>query len=124
MMSAYITQREKEICQKGILIKNLSALETFLDENGNPLKPIFHVTGFEHPLIPVITNDKPDEFNLFHWGLISLSGRKMKSKQSSCKIKPLMLEEKVCLKNQPFRKRQLQIEECIIMVDGFFRASS
>lgn len=33
-------------------------------------QPYYHVSGFVHPHLPVITNDRPDALQMFEWGLI------------------------------------------------------
>lgn len=32
--------------------------------------PFYHVNGFVHPDLPVVTNDRPDALQLFSWGLV------------------------------------------------------
>ena len=33
-------------------------------------QPYFHVSGFVHPSVPVVTNERPDSIDLFQWGLV------------------------------------------------------
>jgi putative SOS response-associated peptidase YedK len=34
------------------------------------MDPVFYETGFNHPDIPVLTNERPDSLQFFSWGLI------------------------------------------------------
>jgi putative SOS response-associated peptidase YedK len=44
-------------------------LGAVFDEPG-AYHPYFHVTGFVHPNLPFVTNDRPDAIQLLQWGLI------------------------------------------------------
>ncbi len=35
-----------------------------------PELPLFHIAGHSLPLLPIITEDKPNEFQMYQWGLI------------------------------------------------------
>ena len=114
---SYFTQKKKNYAKRQP-DKDMSALETLFDEKGNPIKPIFHVTGFEHPKLPVITNENPDEFNLFEWGLIPFWS---KSEQQAQELhnKTLNAKSESMFEKPAFRKAAAE-RRCIIMVDGFF----
>ena len=114
---SYLTQKKKKYVKRHP-DKSIAALEPYFDENGEPIKTVFHVTGFEHPKIPVITNENPEEFNLFHWGLIP---HWVKNKDQAKEIHNKTINargesifEKPAFKNAALDRR------CIIMVDGFF----
>ncbi len=114
---SYFTQKKKNYAKRHP-DKDLSALENLFDEKGNPIQPIFHVTGFEHPQLPVITNENPDEFNLFEWGLIPFWS---KNEQQADEIhnKTLNARSESMFDKPAFRKAAAE-RRCIIIVDGFF----
>lgn len=98
--------------------KDMGTLEPLFDEKGNPINPIFHITGFEHPKLPVITNEHPDEFNLFQWGLIPTW---VKDQQQADEIHNKTINARgETLFEKPAFKKSASNKRCIIMVDGFF----
>ena len=54
--------------------KDIEDLEEQLKRLGEKIGPYYHVTGFDHPDVPVITNFERKKIQLFNWGLIP-SGR-------------------------------------------------
>ncbi|HET8860008.1 SOS response-associated peptidase [Marivirga sp.] len=112
-----MTQKKKKYTKRHP-DKDLSALEVFFDEKENPINPIFHITGFEHPKLPVITNQNPDEFNLFQWGLIP-SWSKNEQQAHDIHHKTINARGESMFEKPAFRKAAHN-NRCIIMVDGFF----
>lgn len=39
-------------------------------DDGSAYEPFFHVSGFVHPALPIVTNDRPDAIQQFEWGLV------------------------------------------------------
>ncbi len=39
-------------------------------DDASAYQPYFHVSGFVHPDLPFVTNDRPDAIELLRWGLI------------------------------------------------------
>ena len=39
-------------------------------DDGSAYEPFFHVSGFVHPSLPIVTNDRPDAIQQFSWGLV------------------------------------------------------
>lgn len=114
---AYITQKKQKYAKRHP-DKDMSALEKFFDEKGNPVEPIFHISGFEHPKLPVITNENPDEFNLFQWGLIPFWSKNEKQAHE-IHNKTVNARGETMFDKPAFRKAAAE-RRCIIMVDGFF----
>jgi len=114
---SYLTQKKKKYAKRHP-DKDMSALENLFNEKGEPIKPIFHVTGFEHPKLPVITNKNPDEFNLFQWGLIPFWA-KDEQKANEIHNKTINARGESMFEKPAFRKAAAD-RRCIIMVDGFF----
>ncbi|MDP4189390.1 MAG: hypothetical protein Q8905_15175, partial [Bacteroidota bacterium] len=56
-----ITKKSVNALVKGQIIKD-DQLSLFNDQ--------FIVNGFEHPLMPVITDEKPEEVQYFKWGFM------------------------------------------------------
>lgn len=71
------------------------------------------VSGFEHSAIPIITNDKPDEIQLFHWGLIPSWEKTMDHRKSTLNARIETLREKPSFSESLGRK-------CLVLVDGFY----
>ncbi|MGM0580561.1 MAG: SOS response-associated peptidase [Bacteroidota bacterium] len=114
---SYLTQKKKKYAKRHP-DKDLSALESFFDEKGEAVKPIFHITGFEHPKLPVITNENPDEFNLLQWGLIPF-WTKDEQQANEMHNKTINARGESMFEKPAFRKAAAN-RRCIIMVDGFF----
>ena len=114
---AYMTQKKQKYAKRHP-DKDMSALETLFDENGNPVKPIFHITGFEHPKLPIITNESPDEFKLFEWGLIPF-WTKNEQQANEIRNKTINARGESMFEKPAFRKAAAE-RRCIIMVDGFY----
>lgn len=82
------------------------------------VQPGYHVSGFEHPHIPVITGREPESLQLFSWGLIPFF---IKDMQSAARIRNTTLNardhsllEKRSFKNAATKRR------CLVIVDAFF----
>lgn len=113
----YLTQKKKKYAKRHP-DKDLSVLEPFFNEKGDPIKPIFHVKGFDHPALPVITNENPDEFKLFQWGLIP-SWSKDVHQAKEIHNKTINARGESMFEKPSFRKAASE-RRCIIVVDGFF----
>jgi putative SOS response-associated peptidase YedK len=111
------TQKKKKYAQRHP-DKDLAALENLFDEKGNPINPIFHSTGFEHPKLAVITNEKPEEFYLFQWGLIPFWTQD-EQKADQIHNKTLNARAETMFEKPAFRKAASD-KRCLIMIDGFF----
>ena len=114
---AYFTQKKQKY-KKRHPDKDLSALESLFDENGNPVKPMFHITGFDNPKLPVITNLNPDQFALFEWGLIPFWAND-REQANEIHNKTINARGETMFDKPSFRKASTD-RRCIIMIDGFF----
>jgi hypothetical protein len=53
------------------LNKNLGFLERrFEAKFEQDFERVYHVSAYDNPSMPVITNEEPDGFSFFNWGLI------------------------------------------------------
>lgn len=78
----------------------------------------FIVNGFDNPAMPVITDDKPDEIQFFHWGIIPSWVKDMETADSirnnTLNAKAETIFEKASFKYSIRKKR------CLILCSGFF----
>jgi putative SOS response-associated peptidase YedK len=78
----------------------------------------FLVNAFDNPAMPVITDDKPDEIQFFHWGIIpnwvkdKASADKLRNSTLNAKSETIF--EKASFKNSITKRR------CLILCSGFF----
>ena len=82
-----------------------------------PFEPVFHTSGFNFPQMPVITSEKPNKVQLYHWGLIP---HWVKSLQDANKIRTQTLNARA---DGIFEKpafRSYTKNRCIVLADGFF----
>ncbi|MCF7804535.1 MAG: SOS response-associated peptidase [Candidatus Marinimicrobia bacterium] len=75
--------------------------------------PIYY-NGAPSQYYPVITNENPEQIQLFRWGLIPSWSKQPETKYSMINAKAETLEEKRSYKG-PFQKRR-----CLVIVDGFY----
>jgi len=71
------------------------------------------LNGIDHPLLPVITNEKPEEIQLFHWGLIPSWTNHMDTRRKTLNAPLEKLEQQLSFKESVTRR-------CLILVDGFY----
>ncbi len=83
------------------------------------VQPAFYASGFAHPLVPVITDDHPDELQAFSWGLIPAWSKDaftaVKLANQCVNARGETIFDKPAFKASALRKRCL-----IICIDGYF----
>ncbi len=81
--------------------------------------PLYHISGFDHPQLPVITNREPDSIQLMQWGLIPFW---VKSEEQSKKIwnRTLNARDNTLFEKPSFRDVAKRGKRCIIIADGFY----
>lgn len=72
-----------------------------------------NINGFTFPQIPVISNQNPNEIQLFHWGLLPSFTQDMGFIKNTLNAKIETLEEKPSFKNSIQNR-------CLIIADGFY----
>ena len=76
------------------------------------------ISGFTNPKIPVITHDRPNEIQLFNWGLIPSW---IKSYEGALNIRNKTLNAKSeTVKDRPSFKNLIGRRHCMVIVDGFY----
>jgi putative SOS response-associated peptidase YedK len=80
--------------------------------------PVYNVSAYAHPALPVITNEFPNNVQLFRWGLIPFwvkdENTANKLSNNTVNARAETLGEKASFR-APFKYRR-----CIVPVDGFF----
>lgn len=89
-----------------------------LDELLQRLTPIYYASGFDHPDLPVITNEKKDEVQMLNWGLIP---HWTKSVSDVVKIQNQTLNARSeTIFDKPAFNESIRKRRCLILVDGFY----
>ncbi len=78
------------------------------------------VSGFNHPAMPVISNDKPDKVQFFYWGLVP---KHTKSKEQADefikKYNTLNAKGETIFESRVYREPILK-NRCLVLCSGFF----
>jgi putative SOS response-associated peptidase YedK len=81
------------------------------------MSPVYAVSGFTHPLVPVITNTSK-EIHLFSWGLIP-SWIKAPAEAVTISNSTLNARAETMFEKPAFRESAHE-RRCLVLVDGFF----
>lgn len=76
------------------------------------------VNGFEHPAMPVITDEKPDEIQFFRWGIIPFWVKDKKT-ANSIRNNTLNAKSETIFEKASF-KHSIKNKRCLILCSGFF----
>ena len=96
----------------------IKELEEKLKKLESEMTPNYQVSGFEFPKLLVFTNEKPEEPNLFNWGLIpswvkdAEAAKKLKAQTLNARGESLF--EKPSFRNAAKNKR------CLVYIDAFY----
>ena len=80
----------------------------------------FLVNGFEHPLMPVISDEKPDEVSYFRWGLIPQSVRSDAQAASFLKSYNTLNAHGERIFSSKLYGDIITKQRCLILCSGFF----
>jgi len=115
----YLTRKKLQYARRfGESEVEINLLEKELQRLGERIGAYYHVSGFDHPDVPVILHDERGSIKLLNWGLIpewvkdvkqavELSNRTLNARGED-------MFEKPSFKNAARYKR------CLVLVDGFF----
>ena len=78
----------------------------------------FLVNGFDNPAMPIITDDKPDEIQFFHWGIIPAWVKDLET-ANNVKINTLNAKAETIFEKASF-KHSIKNKRCLILCSGFF----
>lgn len=81
-------------------------------------QPVFHAGGFTFLKMPVITQQQPDQVQLFHWGLIP-HWVKTKADADKLKAQTLNARSETAFEKPSFRS-YIPNNRCLVIADGFF----
>jgi len=84
----------------------------------NDFKPIYHVSAFMYPEIPIITNDDPGHIEMVKWGFIPHWAKDEKSAEEIRK-KTVNARSETAREKPSFRD-SFKKHRCLILADGFF----
>jgi len=79
---------------------------------------VYHVSGFNSPAMPVVTNEEPDKFSFLNWGLVPFW---LKNKEQIKYIRMRTLNARSdTLFEKPSFKIPIRKRRCLIVIDGYF----
>ena len=97
---------------------DIEDLEEQLKKLGEKIGPYYHVSGFDHPDVPVITNLERKKIQLFNWGLIP---GWVKDARKAVEISNRTLNARgEEMFEKPSFKSAAKNRRCLVIVDGFF----
>jgi putative SOS response-associated peptidase YedK len=85
---------------------------------GLELPVYYHVNGFAHPRLPVLTTEKPKQIQLYQWGLIP-SWCKDEGQAAQMQKQTLNAVSETVFEKPSFRSSILT-QRCLLLVDGFY----
>ena len=78
------------------------------------------VKGFDYPLMPVISNDKPEEIQLFRWGFVPPHTRSIEEAQEFLsRYNTLNAKAETLFQSRLFSD-SIQKKRCLVLCSGFF----
>lgn len=87
-------------------------------EDENEFSRVYHVSAFDDPSLPVITNENPDRFTFLQWGLIPFW---VKDEEKADEIKDMTGNARAeSIFEKPSFKRPIREKRCLVPADGFF----
>lgn len=99
--------------QQQDLVKAIGAMEWEM-----PFEPLFHVNGFEFPVMPVITLQEPGKVQAYRWGLIPHWSKSMADAQ---KLRAQTLNARAeTIFEKPAFRTYAQQNRCLVLASGFF----
>lgn len=84
----------------------------------NQLQLNYHLSAFNHPVLPVITNENKNFIQFFNWGLIPSWA---KDETAAKEISNMTLNAKAeTIFEKPSFRESIYKRRCLILVDGFY----
>jgi len=102
---------------KAVPVKN--ALTEYLKEYGVTVldyQPYYHVSGFDHPHVPVMTMDQPDKVQPYMWGMVPAWAKDRRDAQDWAN----KMLNATCEKADSTFKPYFKSRRCLVFVSGFF----
>jgi putative SOS response-associated peptidase YedK len=81
-------------------------------------EPVYHISAFSLPDVPVITNDKSQEIQMLKWGLIPFWVKDQKT-ADDIRLKTFNARSETIFEKPSFRQ-PIKTKRCLVITDGFF----
>ena len=81
-------------------------------------RSIFHVSAFSKPFLPVITGHRPEDIQLFQWGLIPSWVNEV-GKAETIRFQTGNARAETIFEKSSFRS-PIKKQRCLVLVDGFY----
>lgn len=83
-----------------------------------PFEPIYHIGGFDFPVMPVVTAQEPGKVQAYTWGLIP---HWVKTLADAQKLRAQTLNAKgETVFEKPSFRTYIQNNRCLVLADGFY----
>ncbi len=80
--------------------------------------PIYHVSAFKTPFLPIIASDDSSKIRFFQWGLIPFW---VKDEQAARKIQFQTFNAKAeTIHEKPSFRNSIKTKRCLVLIDGFY----
>jgi putative SOS response-associated peptidase YedK len=81
-------------------------------------QPVYSISAFTFPALPVISDSDPDQITFMHWGLVPFW---VKDSQSALNIREKTLNSRSeTIFDKPAFRNSIQSRRCLVLADGFF----
>ncbi|MFC2124801.1 SOS response-associated peptidase [Bacteroidota bacterium] len=115
---SYLTKKRLDYARRYGTESDIAEIEKDLERIGQKTGPVYYVSGYNHPDVPVITNHDPGRIQLFGWGLIPFWVKDaIQATQLSKRTLNARGEE---MFEKPSFKHAAKSRRCLVIVDGFF----
>lgn len=79
---------------------------------------VYHVSAYDNPSMPVITNEEPNKFSFFNWGLVPFWVRDEKQAKE-IRMKTVNVRSDTIFEKPSFRV-PIRERRCLVVMDGYF----
>lgn len=92
--------------------------KTFQVKLKSSFERMYHTGAFDNPKLPVITNENPEQIDLFHWGLIPFW---VKDQNTANQIRERTVNARCeTIFEKPSFRHLAGKKHCLVIADGFF----
>jgi putative SOS response-associated peptidase YedK len=79
----------------------------------------YHVSGFDHPEVPIRTSESPEEITISEWGMVPHWAKSIEDAEK-IRDRTLNARDDTLYEKPSYRDAALWGNRCIITIDGFF----
>jgi putative SOS response-associated peptidase YedK len=87
-------------------------------KSGTEIKPHYHINGFNHTPLPVITEKEPNEIQSFYWGLIPVFAKDISDAKT--RMNQTLNARCETVFTLPSFRGSIKSKRCLVLVDGFY----